>query len=119
MEAGVLRCTREKYDVRPNVTAVREVLTLVGDETTCVLKVDDGPKSRHRQWLSDVRRRVTAGEVPSLRLSLKAVKGKGYRGANKVILRLKPKTTPALETYSKIYQKKKKLKPMALPPVAG
>ena len=119
VEAGVLRCTQEKYDVRPNVTAAREVLTLVGDETTCVLKVDDGPKSRHRQWLSDVRRRVAAGEVPSLRLSLKAVKGKGYRGANKVILRLKPKTTPALETYSKIYQKKKKLKPMTLPPAAG
>lgn len=119
VEAGVLRHTRQEYEFRPNVTTAYEVLTLVGDETTCPLKVDDGPKSRHRQWLSEVRRRVALGEVPSLRLFLKPVKGKGRRQQNKVILRLKPKTTPALQTYCKILQKKKKLRPMHLPPTAG
>ena len=64
-----------EYVVRPSVAAADEVLTLVGDETTCALKVDDGPKSRHRRWLSEVGRRVVAGEVPSLSLSLKAAKG--------------------------------------------
>ena len=37
----------KEYSVRPNMTAVREALTLVGDETMCVLEVDDGPESRH------------------------------------------------------------------------
>ena len=43
VEAGFLRHTRGECGVRPDVTAVREVLTLVGDETMCVLNVDDGP----------------------------------------------------------------------------
>ena len=76
--------------------------------------MDDGPKSGHRQWLNGVRRRVDAGEVPSVRLSLNGVKGKGSRGANKVILRLKPKAAPEKKTYSKVAQQKK-LEPLALP----
>ena len=119
VEAGALRHPRAEYNARLSVTAAREVLTLVGDETTCVLKVDGCQKSRRRRRLSEVRRRVAAGEAPILRLPLKALKGKGYRGANKVVLRLNPRATPDLKTYSKIYQKKTKLKPMALPPEAG
>ena len=54
MEAGVRRHTREEYYVRPDAPAAREVLALVGDETTCALRVDDGPKSRRRQRLGKV-----------------------------------------------------------------
>ena len=113
-----MRHTREEYNVRPNVTTVREVLNHARDDATCVMKVDDGPKLRLRQGLSEVRRRVAAGKSPSLRLSLRAVRGKGRRGGNKVEFRLKPKTSANLKTYSKKYQKKK-LKPMDLPTEAG
>ena len=42
---------------------------------------------------------------------MKAVKSKGYRRKNKVVIRLKPNQTPELKTYSKIYQEKRKPKP--------
>ena len=99
--AGVPRHTRAEYNVRPDVTPAREASTLLGDEPTCAPKVDDGPKLRHRQWQSEVRRRVAAGGAPSPRLSLKPVKAKWYRRGNKVKLRLKPMTTPDINTYSK------------------
>ena len=107
VEAGVLRDTRQEYVERPNVTAV-----VRGGP------VDDGPNSRHREQLSEVRRRGAADEVRRLSLSSKAVKGKGNRRENKAVLRMKPNTTPAMGTYGEIYRKKK-LKPMAPPAAAG
>ena len=103
--AGVLRRRKVEYVVSPTCTTVHEVLTLVGYKSTCTLKVDDGSKSRHREWLGEVRRRVARGDVPSVRLSLKAVQEK--RG-KKVVLRLKPKTTPIVNDHNKQHEKSTK-----------
>ena len=86
---------------------------------TPVREGDDGPKARRRQWLCEARRRVAAGEVPSLSVPLKTVKSEGNRRDNKVILRLNPKTTLALRTYNNLDREKKKPKPMAFPAAAG
>ena len=103
VSAAVISTAAEEFGVQrnpatgvPRFTVTYTTLTLAGRwKHTCVLKVPDGPRSRHTPWLNLVKDERRSGGTPILRLWVKVVQaGKG------AVLRLKPRTTPEIEERS-------------------
>ena len=103
VSAAVISTAAEEFGVQrnpatgvPRFAVTYTTLTLAGRwKHTCVLKVPDGPRSRHTPWLNLVKDERRSGGTPILRLWVKVV-----QAGKSAVLRLKPRTIPEIEERS-------------------